>query len=226
METDTRPIGTPADTQQDRAPRPRRDRLCDATEFPVVQSCTYLSICDSTALSHRVRGAVDEFLDHVMYWREARTVRELRVEGARDKFARLIGAESGRHCDREERVRGHQRHRDRAAMAPRRQRRPVCGTRTPQQRPAVAAPASARRRNARRRAGRWRDRHRSDRHRDRPANARRHVLVGDLCPRLARQPRADWTRPVAARTSSSWSMQCNRRGSSRWTSCAITSTRW
>ena len=95
MDTDTRPIGTPADTQQARATRPRRDRLCDEAEFPVVQSCTYLSICDSTALSHRVRGAVDEFLDHVMYWRETRAVRELRVEGARDKFARLIHADPG-----------------------------------------------------------------------------------------------------------------------------------
>jgi selenocysteine lyase/cysteine desulfurase len=69
-----------------------RDRLCGATEFPVVERCTYLSICDSTVLSHRVRHAVDEFLDHVMYWRETRAVREYRVDGARDKFARLVGA--------------------------------------------------------------------------------------------------------------------------------------
>jgi cysteine desulfurase/selenocysteine lyase len=72
--------------------RPRRERLCGANEFPVVERCTYLSICDSTALSRRVRLAVDEFLDHVMYWRETRAVREQRVDGARDKFARLIGA--------------------------------------------------------------------------------------------------------------------------------------
>lgn len=73
----------------------RRERLCDAAEFPVVQHCTYLSVCDSTALSQRVRAAVDEFLDHVMYWRETRAVREQRVEGARAKFARLIGADCG-----------------------------------------------------------------------------------------------------------------------------------
>ena len=30
-----------------------------------------------------------------MYWRETRAVRELRVDGARDKFARLIGADPG-----------------------------------------------------------------------------------------------------------------------------------
>ncbi len=69
----------------------RRDRLF-GDEFPVVERCTYLSVCDSTALSRRVRAAVDEFLDHVMYWRETRAVRELRVDGAREKFARLIGA--------------------------------------------------------------------------------------------------------------------------------------
>lgn len=77
------------------APSPARRGLCDADEFPVVQRCTYLSICDSTALSRRVRAAVDEFLDHVMYWRETRSVRELRVDGARDKFARLVGASPG-----------------------------------------------------------------------------------------------------------------------------------
>jgi cysteine desulfurase / selenocysteine lyase len=70
----------------------RRERLCGANEFPVVERCTYLSICDSTVLSRRVRLAVDEFLDHVMYWRETRAVREQRVDGAREKFARLIGA--------------------------------------------------------------------------------------------------------------------------------------
>ena len=65
----------------------RRDRLLGADEFPVVERCTYLSICDSTVLSRRVRAAVDDFLDHVMYWRETRAVRELRVDGARSKFA-------------------------------------------------------------------------------------------------------------------------------------------
>ncbi len=70
----------------------RRERLRGADEFPVVERCTYLSICDSTVLGRRTRAAVDEFLDHVMYWRETRAVRELRVDGARDKFSRLIGA--------------------------------------------------------------------------------------------------------------------------------------
>jgi selenocysteine lyase/cysteine desulfurase len=72
--------------------RNRRERLCGASEFPVVERCTYLSICESTVLGHRARQAVDEFLDHVMHWRETRSVRDRRVEGARDKFAKLIGA--------------------------------------------------------------------------------------------------------------------------------------
>lgn len=76
------------------AGRARRERLRDESEFPVVQSRTYLSICDSTALSRCVRAAVDEFLDHVMYWRETRAVRELRVEGARNLFAQLISADA------------------------------------------------------------------------------------------------------------------------------------
>jgi len=71
---------------------PRRLRLRGAQEFPAVERCTYLSICDSTVLGRRVRGAVDEFLDHVMHWRETRVVRERHVDGARAKFARLIGA--------------------------------------------------------------------------------------------------------------------------------------
>ena len=70
----------------------RRERLRGANEFPVVDHCTYLSICDSTVLARRVRAAADDFLDHVMYWRETRAVRELRVDGARDKFSRLLGA--------------------------------------------------------------------------------------------------------------------------------------
>jgi selenocysteine lyase/cysteine desulfurase len=70
----------------------RRERVRGADEFPVVDRCTYLSVCDSTVLGRRTRGAVDEFLDHVMYWKENRAVREVRVDGARDKFARLIGA--------------------------------------------------------------------------------------------------------------------------------------
>jgi selenocysteine lyase/cysteine desulfurase len=68
-----------------------RNRLCNDEEFPVVGECTYLSVCDSTALSRRVRKAADEFLDHLMYWRESRTVRDQHVDGARAKFARLIG---------------------------------------------------------------------------------------------------------------------------------------
>jgi selenocysteine lyase/cysteine desulfurase len=83
-----------AGTARDARAGMRRDRLYGADEFPVVGRSTYLSICDSTALSRRVRAAVDEFLDHVMYWRETRAVREQRVDGARDKFARLIGAAS------------------------------------------------------------------------------------------------------------------------------------
>ena len=70
----------------------RRERLSGADEFPVVSRCTYLSVCDSTVLGRRARAAVDEFLDHVMYWRDTRAVRVVHVEGARGKFARLVGA--------------------------------------------------------------------------------------------------------------------------------------
>src|SRR3981189_2401818 len=80
------PPRSPADA------RVRRERLCVAEEFPVVERSTYLSICEGTTLSRRVRRAVDEFLDHMMYARETRDVRQQRVESARDKFARLIGA--------------------------------------------------------------------------------------------------------------------------------------
>jgi cysteine desulfurase/selenocysteine lyase len=80
------PHRSPADA------RVRRERLCGAEEFPVVERSTYLTICEGTTLSRRVRRAVDEFLDHVMYARETRDVRQQRVESARDKFARLIGA--------------------------------------------------------------------------------------------------------------------------------------
>jgi cysteine desulfurase/selenocysteine lyase len=76
-------------------PQARRERLCGASEFPVVERCTYLSICDSTVLGRHVRVAVDEFLDHIMYWREGREIRDVRVEGARRKFSRLIGADAG-----------------------------------------------------------------------------------------------------------------------------------
>jgi cysteine desulfurase / selenocysteine lyase len=68
-------------------------RLRGAEEFPLVDRCTYLSICDSTVVGRRTRAAVDEFLDHVMHWREARTVREQHVVGAREKFALLIGSD-------------------------------------------------------------------------------------------------------------------------------------
>jgi cysteine desulfurase/selenocysteine lyase len=71
-----------------------RGRLVGADEFPAVARCTYLSICDSTVLGRRARAAVDEFLDHVTYWRDSATVRDRHVDGARAQFARLIGAPS------------------------------------------------------------------------------------------------------------------------------------
>jgi len=74
------------------APHPSRGRLRGESDFPVVGTCTYLSICDSTVLASPVRRAVEEFLDHVMYWQETREVRERRVEGARSSFARLVSA--------------------------------------------------------------------------------------------------------------------------------------
>jgi selenocysteine lyase/cysteine desulfurase len=70
----------------------RRERLCGADEFPVVDRLTYLSVCDSTVAGRRVRAAMDEFMDHVTYWRDTRAVREVHVEGARERFARLVGA--------------------------------------------------------------------------------------------------------------------------------------
>jgi cysteine desulfurase/selenocysteine lyase len=75
-------------------PQARRERLRGASEFPVVERCTYLSICDSTVLGRQVRLAIDEFSDHIMYWREGREIREVRVDGARHKFSRLIGADA------------------------------------------------------------------------------------------------------------------------------------
>jgi cysteine desulfurase/selenocysteine lyase len=77
-----------------RQPPQRRGRLRGADEFPAVERCTYLSVCDSTVLGRTARKAVDEFLEHIMYWREGRAVREVRVDGARDKFARLVGADA------------------------------------------------------------------------------------------------------------------------------------
>jgi selenocysteine lyase/cysteine desulfurase len=74
-----------------RTPTHRRSRLCGNDEFPVVDTCTYLSICDSTALSRRVRKATEDFLDHLTYWRESRSVRDQHVDGARRKFANLVG---------------------------------------------------------------------------------------------------------------------------------------
>lgn len=76
--------------------QPSRSRapLRGADEYPVVERCTYLSVCDSTVLGVSARKAVDEFLDHITHWRESRDVREVRVEGARAKFARLIGAQA------------------------------------------------------------------------------------------------------------------------------------
>ena len=58
----------------------------------MLEQLTYLSVCDSTVLSASVRAAAEEFLDHVMHWRQTRAVREVRVDGARSKFARLVGA--------------------------------------------------------------------------------------------------------------------------------------
>lgn len=70
----------------------RRAALKGAEEYPVVARCTYLSVCDSTVLGVTARKAAEEFLDHITYWRESRAVREVRVEGARSKFAKLVGA--------------------------------------------------------------------------------------------------------------------------------------
>jgi len=80
------PPATPPNAAQ------RRGALLGADEYPAVARCTYLSVCDSTVLGNTSRKAVDDFLEHIMYWRESRAVREVRVDGARSKFARLVGA--------------------------------------------------------------------------------------------------------------------------------------
>ncbi len=199
MEIETTSLDAAARTLAS-APHAHRDRLCDAAEFPVVERCTYLSICDSTALSRRVRAAVDEFLDHVMYWRETRAVREVRVEGARDKFRPTRRCGPGRHRDHQERVRGNQRDRHGDPVASRRQRRPVHRTRAPEQRPAVAASAPARRRDADGRAGRRRHfEPEADRRGHRRADARRLLLLRHLFARLAHRSRHDRPRLPRAR---------------------------
>ncbi len=62
-------------------------------DFPISDQ-VYLNICDSTVLSRPVRAAVDRFLDQIMYWHEGRAAREVFVESARTKFARLVGAQT------------------------------------------------------------------------------------------------------------------------------------
>lgn len=62
--------------------------------FPAVKDQTFLSICDKIILHDRVRGAIDEFLDHQAHASANRVQHEVKVEGAREKFARLMNVES------------------------------------------------------------------------------------------------------------------------------------
>ena len=60
--------------------------------FPALEQLTYLSICDKMILNDRVRRAVDAFLDHLAMASATRVDHEVKVTGAREKFARLVNA--------------------------------------------------------------------------------------------------------------------------------------
>ena len=62
--------------------------------FPAIKDQTFLSICDKIILHDRVRDAIDEFLDHQAHASANRVQHEVKVEGAREKFARLMNVES------------------------------------------------------------------------------------------------------------------------------------
>lgn len=64
--------------------------------FPALRTQTYLSICDKMILHDRVRQGVDAFLDHLAMASAGRVEHEVKVVGAREKFARLmkVGSET------------------------------------------------------------------------------------------------------------------------------------
>ena len=62
--------------------------------FPALRRQTYLSICDKMILHDRVRRGVEDFLDHLALASANRVDHEVKVVGARQKFARLMNAEA------------------------------------------------------------------------------------------------------------------------------------
>ena len=60
--------------------------------FPATKVQTYLSNCDKMILHDDVRTAIDEFLDHLALASANRVGHEVKVSGARDKFAKLVNS--------------------------------------------------------------------------------------------------------------------------------------
>ena len=58
--------------------------------FPALRRLTYLSICEKMILHDEVKKAVDVFLDHLARASANRNDHEVKVHGAREKFARLM----------------------------------------------------------------------------------------------------------------------------------------
>lgn len=58
--------------------------------FPALRRLTYLSICEKMILHDEVKKAVDVFLDHLARASANRIDHEVKVHGAREKFARLM----------------------------------------------------------------------------------------------------------------------------------------
>jgi cysteine desulfurase/selenocysteine lyase len=58
--------------------------------FPATKGKNYLTICDKMILHDQVRAAVDQFLDHLAFASANRLEHEVKVEGARRKFAQLM----------------------------------------------------------------------------------------------------------------------------------------
>ena len=62
--------------------------------FPALRRQTYLSICDKMILHDEVRRGVEAFLDHLALASATRVDHEVKVVGAREKFARLMNVEA------------------------------------------------------------------------------------------------------------------------------------
>ena len=62
--------------------------------FPALRQQTYLSVCDKTILHDEVRKSVEVFLDHLALASANRVDHEVKVAGAREKFARLMNVDA------------------------------------------------------------------------------------------------------------------------------------